>query len=184
MGPLTNFFASTGFVAGLSDFAGGNPTLALAGALVALYWGGAMVGRLIGAVLLTKAKAGPLLTLFAIAASALAVLSINSAGQMAFITIICIGLCNSIMFPTIFTLGIEGLGARTPEGSGLLCMAIVGGAVIPLVTGALADRFGLHNALYLPALCYLYIAGFGFLARKSVADPLEAAPPLEPATGG
>ena len=88
------------------------------------------------------------------------------------------------MFPTIFTLGIEGLGARTPEGSGLLCMAIVGGAVIPLVTGALADRFGLHNALYLPALCYLYIAGFGFLARKSVADPLEAAPPLEPATGG
>lgn len=184
LGPLTGFFASTGLVAGLSDFVGGNPTLALAGALVALYWGGAMVGRLVGAVLLTRVKAGTLLTLFALIASALAVLSINSTGQTAFITIICIGLFNSIMFPAIFTLGIEGLGARTPEGSGLLCMAIVGGAVIPLVTGALADRFGLHNALYLPAACYLYIAGFGLLARQSVVQPLDATPPPEPAAGG
>ncbi|MDX2276628.1 MAG: sugar MFS transporter [Hyphomonadaceae bacterium] len=171
LGPLTSFFASTGLVAGLSDFAGGNPPLALAGALVALYWGGAMLGRLVGAVLLTRVKAGPLLMLFALAASALAVISINSTGQMAFVTIICIGLFNSIMFPTIFTLGIEGLGARTPEGSGLLCMAIVGGAVAPLLTGYLADQFGLNTALYLPALCYLYIAFFGFYARKDVAEP-------------
>lgn len=132
------------------------------------------VGRLIGAVLLTHVKAGSLLMLFALAACALAVMSINSTGQTAFVTIIAIGLFNSIMFPAIFSLGIEGLGARTPEGSGLLCMAIVGGAIVPLVTGALADQFGLHNALYLPALCYLYIAFFGFFARRDAVEPLEA----------
>jgi FHS family L-fucose permease-like MFS transporter len=184
LGPLTGFFASTGLVAGLSEFVGGQPTLALAGALVALYWGGAMVGRLVGAVLLTRVKAGTLLMLFALVACALAVLSINTTGQTAFVTVICIGLFNSIMFPAIFSLGIEGLGARTPEGSGLLCMAIVGGAVVPLITGALADQFGLHNALYLPALCYLYIACFGFLARSDAVAPLQESPPLEPATGG
>jgi fucose permease len=161
---------------GLNSFAGGHPTLALAGALVSLYWGGAMVGRLVGTVLLAKLKAGLLLTVFALVASLLAITSINSTGGMAFATIILIGLFNSIMFPTIFTLGIEGQGARTPQASGLLCMAIVGGAVVPLVTGAIADRSGLHVALYLPALCYLYIACFGFWANKAQATAAVVAP--------
>lgn len=166
LGPLTDMAGASGIVAGLSEFAGGHPSLALAGALVALYWGGAMVGRSIGAVLLTRVHAGPLLTACALAAAALAVISINTDGQFAFITIIAIGLFNSVMFPSIFSLGIEGLGARTPEGSGLLCMAIVGGAIIPLLTGHLADQIGLTGALYLPALCYLYIAFFGVHASK------------------
>jgi len=137
-----------------------------AGQLVSLYWGGAMVGRFIGSVVLRRVAAGSVLCGCALMACLLALASAGSSGVIAGATIIAIGLFNSVMFPTIFTLSIEGLGDDTPQASGLLCMAIVGGAVIPLLTGALADRFGLGLALVAPALCYLYIAGFGWHARR------------------
>jgi MFS transporter, FHS family, L-fucose permease len=93
-----------------------------------------------------------------------------SAGMIAAVTVLAIGLCNSIMFPTIFTLAIEHLGDDTPRGSGLLCLAIVGGAVIPLLTGFTADHVGLSLALLVPALCYLWIAAYGMLARFGIVD--------------
>ncbi len=89
---------------------------------------------------------------------------------LAAVAIIAIGLFNSVMFPTIFTLAIEGLGEDTPQGSGLLCLAIVGGAIIPVVTGLVADRVGLSLALLVPAVCYIWIAIYGFIChRKAVA---------------
>jgi FHS family L-fucose permease-like MFS transporter len=84
-------------------------------------------------------------------------------------TIILVGLFNSVMFPSIFTLGIAELGPLTGDGSGLLVMAIVGGAIIPLAQGALADRIGIHHAFVLPVLCYLYIAYYAFRGSKPVA---------------
>lgn len=137
---------------------------AAAGRLVALYWGGAMVGRLAGSGVLLKAPAGRALSACALAAAGLAAVSAASAGWLAAGAIIAVGLCNAIMFPTIFTLAIEGLGAETPQGSGLVCMAIVGGAVVPLAAGAMADRFGLSRALLAPIGCYLWIAAYGWLA--------------------
>jgi FHS family L-fucose permease-like MFS transporter len=81
-------------------------------------------------------------------------------------TLLAIGLCNSIMFPTIFSLACEGLGRRAPDGSGVICVAIVGGAVIPPLTGMIADHEGLRFAMVLPALCYALILGFGIFARR------------------
>ena len=136
---------------------------ATAGRLVAFYWGGAMIGRLIGSGVMLKAPAGRVLSICALGAAALAAVSASSSGWTAAGTIIAIGLCNSVMFPTIFTLAIEGLGKDTPQGSGLVCMAIVGGAVIPLITGSLADHIGLSLALLAPIACYLWIAAYGWL---------------------
>jgi FHS family L-fucose permease-like MFS transporter len=85
-----------------------------------------------------------------------------SRGWLAMVTIILVGLFNSVMFPSIFSLGVEGLGPLTGKGSGLLVMAIVGGAIIPVAEGALADHIGIHHAFILPALCYVYIAYYGF----------------------
>ena len=140
-----------------------------AGRLVSLYWGGAMIGRFIGFVVLRRVSPGLVLAACALGAAALAVASSGASGVAAATTIIAIGLMNSIMFPTIFTLGIEGLGEQTPQGSGLLCMAIVGGAVVPLLTGFVADQVGLSLSLLVPAVCYLWIALYGWLSRKSVA---------------
>ncbi len=134
-----------------------------AGRLVSAYWGGAMVGRFIGAGLLRRAPAGLLLAGAAICAGSLAVVSACSAGVPAAAAVLAIGLFNSIMFPTIFTLAIEGLGEDTPEASGIICLAIVGGAVVPLLTGAVADTAGLSSALIVPAICYVWIAVFGCL---------------------
>ncbi|MBC6983397.1 sugar MFS transporter [Caulobacter sp. 17J80-11] len=151
-----------------------------AGETVALYWGGAMIGRFVGGFLLwlTK-KPGGLLTLFALGAAGLAATSAFSTGAAAAYAIVAVGLFNSIMFPTIFTLAIEGQAEKTPQASGLVCMAIVGGAIIPLATGALADRFGLHMALLLPAVCYLWIAIYGRVTSRpaavsAVAEPMPA----------
>lgn len=132
------------------------------GVLLTFYWGGAMLGRFIGAALMQKVKPGLLLGLFASLAVAMVVSSSVTAGLSALLLLLGVGLCNSIMFPTIFTLGIEQLGDAKPQGSGILCTAIVGGAVIPPTFGWLVDVSGFALALVLPALCYAYIAGFGY----------------------
>lgn len=132
------------------------------GVLLTFYWGGAMVGRFIGAALMQKMRPGFLLGVFATLAVALVISSASTAGLTALLLLLGVGLCNSIMFPTIFTLGIEQLGDAKPQGSGILCTAIVGGAVIPPLFGALLDVSGFGFALILPAVCYAYIAGFGF----------------------
>jgi FHS family L-fucose permease-like MFS transporter len=136
-----------------------------AGEMVSLYWGGAMVGRFIGSVALRYIPAGRALTICAVIACLLAVTSALSAGAFAAETLLAIGLFNSIQFPTIFTLAIEGEDDDTPEASALLCMAIVGGAIIPLITGAVADRVGLSLALIVPAVCYVWIAIYGWISR-------------------
>ena len=133
---------------------------------VSFYWGFAMLGRFIGAAVLQKVRAGRALGLVAIAAFLLVILSMLTFGHFAMWTIILVGLFNSVMFPSIFTLGIAGLGPLTGRGSGLLVTAIVGGAVLPVIEGALADRIGIHHAFILPALCYIYIAYYGFKGSR------------------
>jgi MFS transporter, FHS family, L-fucose permease len=127
---------------------------------VSYYWGAAMTGRFIGSVLLRRIAPRTLLCVFAIAAIALLATTIVSAGALAMWSVIAIGLFNSIMFPTLFTLSIEGLGPMTPKASSLLVMAIFGGAVIPQLQGFLADSIGVQRAFVLPALCYAYIAWY------------------------
>lgn len=137
-----------------------------AGERIALYWGGAMVGRFVGAALLRVIAPGKVLAGAATGAMALVLLSASTTGSVAGWSLIAVGLMNSIMFPTIFSLALEGLGSHAPQGSGLLCMAIVGGALIPLLSGAVADSATLAVALMVPALCYVFIAGFGWYARR------------------
>jgi FHS family L-fucose permease-like MFS transporter len=133
---------------------------------VSLYWGGAMVGRFLGAALLRKIPTGPAVGVAALAASLLVTTSIFTTGSVAMWSILAVGLFNSILFPSIFTLGIAGLGKLTGKGSGIMVAAIVGGAIIPLAQGALADHIGLHVAFFLPAVCYLYIVFYGFVGSK------------------
>jgi len=137
---------------------------------VSAYWGGAMVGRFIGAALLARYSPGRLLGLFAAGNVLLLGLTLLSAGQVAVHAIVATGLFNSIMFPTIFALGIARLGPLTNKGSSLLIMAIVGGAVVPLLQGALADRVGLHHSLVVPVLCYAYIIFYGWYGSRVTAD--------------
>ncbi len=133
---------------------------------VSYYWGGAMVGRFVGSALLQKIRPGVLLGIFAGVAAVLALTAAVSSGAFAMWTVLAIGLFNSIMFPTIFTLGIDGLGKLTNAGSSILIMAIVGGALLPVAVGAIADWAGLQSALLLPALCYLYIVYYGLKGSK------------------
>ena len=137
-----------------------------AAGFVTYYWGGAMVGRFIGSALMQKMNPGKLLGSFSLVASALVFTTVLLTGKPAMATILAVGLFNSIMFPTIFTLGINKLGRLTSQGSSLLIMAIVGGAIIPLAQGALADSIGIHTAFLLPAICYLYIAFYGFIGSR------------------
>jgi len=125
------------------------------------YWTGAMIGRFAGAGILSKTSSNKALAACAFAASALVVSTIASTGHVAMWTIILVGLFNSIMFPTIFALAIKELGPLTSQGSGILIMAILGAAVIPVIQGALADHIGIHRAFVLPAVCYLYVAFYG-----------------------
>jgi MFS transporter, FHS family, L-fucose permease len=125
--------------------------------LVSLYWFGAMVGRFIGAWVLRYVRTGIVLAFNAVVACALVLFSVMSSGHLAIGSILLVGLFNSIMFPSIFALGVAELGPLTGDGSGVLNMAIVGGAVIPLLAGALADKIGIQHAFVLPAVCYLYI---------------------------
>lgn len=136
--------------------------------LVSFYWGGAMVGRFIGSAVLQRFRPGKVLGLMAICAGILVIASMLSFGSVAVWTMLAVGLCNSIMFPTIFTLGIAELGPLTGKGSGLLVTAIVGGALIPVAEGALADRIGLHHAFILPVICYLFIAYYGYVGSNPV----------------
>jgi MFS transporter, FHS family, L-fucose permease len=141
-----------------------------AGKHVPFYWGGAMVGRFIGAYLLRVFSPG--IVLAAAAGSVLVLLftSAHATGAVAGWALLAVGLFNSIMFPTIFSLACEGLGARAAEGSGIICVAIVGGAVVPLITGRVADWQGLQFALAVPALCYAGILTFGIYARQPAPD--------------
>jgi FHS family L-fucose permease-like MFS transporter len=136
---------------------------------VAYYWGGAMVGRFIGAVLMRYIGAGKLLTFNALSAVACLVIAIFSNGELAMWAILAVGLFNSIMFPTIFSLAITGLGQYAGKGSGILCLAIVGGAIVPVLLGMVAEVIGVQLAFLLPILCYLYIGFYGLSGSKPKA---------------
>ncbi len=138
----------------------------VAGAMVSLYWGLAMVGRFIGSGVLSLVKPSRVLAFNAVLAIVLAVVSSQTAGVTAAAAVLAIGLANSIMWPTIFTLALEGLGEDTSKGSALLCTAIVGGSVIPYIYGWVADLHGLAAALLVPTACYLFIAGYGLAAER------------------
>ena len=144
----------------------------VAASFVAFYWGGAMVGRFIGSGLLQKVKTGQLLGICAVCAAGLVTISMLTAGHFAMWSIIFVGFFNSIMFPSIFTLGVAELGPLTGEGSGLLIMAIVGGAIIPLAQGWIADKIGIHHAFFLPVICYLYILFFALSGSKPNSERL------------
>ena len=137
-----------------------------AASFVAFYWGGAMVGRFIGSGLLQRMSTGRLLAICSVCAAALVAISMLSTGHTAMYSIILVGLFNSIMFPSIFTLGVAELGPLTGDGSGVMIMAIVGGALIPVAQGAIADRIGIHHAFFLPVICYLYILFFALSGSK------------------
>lgn len=168
---LVNFF-------GEPDVAGLAP--AVAASYVSYYWGAAMVGRFIGSALLQKLNPRKMLAVVASIASLLVVVTILSSGHMAMWTIILVGLFNSVMFPIIFTLGIDGLGKLTSQGSSVLVMAIVGGAIVPVIQGAFADAIGIHTAFFIPALCYLYVLFYGLKGSKHNLVTPEATPiPVE-----
>jgi FHS family L-fucose permease-like MFS transporter len=133
---------------------------------VSLYWGGAMVGRFIGSWLLTKVRTSTVLGTAALVACGLVTTSILTHGHTAMWAILAVGLFNSVMFPSIFTVGLSGLGPLTSKGSSLMVAAIVGGALIPLAEGHLADAVGVQHAFVIPAVCYIYIALFGYLGGR------------------
>ena len=154
---LVNYLASPS-VAGLTE--------AKASKLLAYYWGGAMVGRFIGALVMQKVSAGIVLAFNACMAIVLIMVSISSTGDVALYSVLAVGLFNSIMFPTIFSLALQQLGKDTPQGSGILCLAIVGGAIIPLLQGVIADGIGVTLSFLLPASCYLFIAYYGLVGSR------------------
>jgi FHS family L-fucose permease-like MFS transporter len=148
---LVNYFAESS-IGGLSH--------EKAGEMVAYYWGAAMVGRLVGAAAMRYIAPTKYLSINALIAILMIVVSMNSTGSVAMWSILAVGFFNSIMFPTIFTLAVKGLGSLTSKGSGLVCQAIVGGALIPLVQGAAADTVGIQLSFIVPMLCYIYIGWY------------------------
>jgi FHS family L-fucose permease-like MFS transporter len=148
---------------GVSDQVAGNHLI--------YYWGGALAGRFLGAGVLRVVAPGKVLAGVATGAALLCIASANSGGLAAGWLLLAVGLCNSIMFPTIFSLASEGLGDRAAEGSGVIATAIVGGAVVPYLTGHLADATSRQMSLALPVACYLVILAFGWFARRPVARP-------------
>ena len=154
---LVNYFAQPE-IGGLTE--------KVAASFVAFYWGGAMVGRFIGSALLQKMKTGGLLGICAVCAAGLVAISMLTSGHFAMYSIILVGFFNSIMFPSIFTLGVAELGPLTGDGSGIMIMAIVGGAIIPVAQGWIADQIGIHHAFFLPVICYLYILFFALSGSK------------------
>ena len=173
---LINYFAQPE-IGGLATAAsGGSVHLASAAVLrlatkvigtwVPLYWGGLMVGRFVGSGLQQKVNPGRMLSVFALCAMTLVVVSMLTSGGVAVWSILLVGLFDSIQFPTIFSLGVAEMGPLTGEASGLLITAIVGGAIIPELQGLLADRIGIHHAFVLPILCFLYIAWYGVRGSK------------------
>jgi FHS family L-fucose permease-like MFS transporter len=140
----------------------------LLGIFVIFYWGGAMIGRFVGAYLTKIMAPGKVLSIFAFLAISMILVSISSNGLLSMWSILAVGLFNSIMFPTIFTLSLDGLGDLKAQASGLLCMAIVGGAIIPFIFGSLIDGFGFKVAFLLTILCYSYILFYGRFKAKKV----------------
>ena len=149
---LINFLGE-GNIAGLSH--------ADAAQYVSLYWGGALVGRFVGFAVMRYVSPGKTLAVNALGAILLVLAAAFGEGKLAMWSILAVGLCNSIMFPTIFSMALHGLGKFTGQGSGILCMAIVGGAVVPFVQGMFADTIGLQPSFLVPAACYLFIMYFG-----------------------
>jgi FHS family L-fucose permease-like MFS transporter len=149
---LINFLGES-HIAGLSH--------ADAAHYVSIYWGGAMVGRFIGFAVMRVASPGKTLAFNSLLAIALVLAAVFGSGKPAMWAILAVGLCNSIMFPTIFSMALHGLGKYTGQGSGILCMAIVGGALVPFAQGALADAMGVQASFLLPAACYGFILYFG-----------------------
>ncbi|MDD3666199.1 MAG: sugar MFS transporter [Bacteroidales bacterium] len=154
---LVNFF-SLPDVAGLTE--------ATAGKYVAFYWGGAMIGRFVGSVIQTYIKPARWLAINVAAAIVMVAATMMLPGSLAMWTIISVGLFNSIMFPTIFTLSIDGLGRHTGQGSGILCMAIVGGAILPLLMGLIADASSIRTGFVVPLLGYAYILYYALAGYK------------------
>jgi FHS family L-fucose permease-like MFS transporter len=154
---LINFFGEPS-IAGLAEQE--------AGKYVSFYWGGAMVGRFIGAAVMQKIQPGKVLAFNAVTAALLVLITILGSGHWVMWTILAVGLFNSIMFPTIFSLAVSGLGKHTGQGSGILCAAIVGGAILPVVQGLFADRIGIQQAFFIPVLCYCYIAYYGWRGHR------------------
>jgi MFS transporter, FHS family, L-fucose permease len=144
----------------------GVDSLKTASYLVSFYWGGALIGRLLGSWVLTKIKSNRLLGAFGFIAALLLVVSMVSSGQVAIWTVVLCGFFNSIMFPNIFALAIKGLGPMTSKGSGLIMTAVVGGAVVPYLLGKLADHVGIQHAFVIPIACYLFIAYYGLWGSK------------------
>ena len=163
---LVNYF-------GLPEIAG--LSAKAAAGFVSFYWGGAMIGRFLGAALLQRFKPGYLLALAAIVAGSLVIASMIFSGDVAMWSILAVGLFNSIMFPTIFSLGEAELGPLSGTGSGLLNMAIVGGAILPVIQGVIADYVGLHHAFVLPVICYLYILFYALIGSKPNSERLSKA---------
>jgi FHS family L-fucose permease-like MFS transporter len=158
---LVNYFA-------LPEIAG--LTAKTAAGFVSFYWGGAMIGRFLGAPLLRRFKPGYLLAVCAIFAGALVTASMMLGGHTAMWSILAVGLFNSIMFPTIFSLGVAELGPLTGNGSGVRNMAIVGGAILPVIQGVIADQIGIHHGFILPVICYLYILFYALSGSKPNSD--------------
>jgi FHS family L-fucose permease-like MFS transporter len=156
---LINYFGQS-YIAGLTALAAAN--------LVPFYWGGAMVGRFIGSAVLQKVKTNTLVAWCAVVALLLVLTSMLTFGHVAMWSILLVGLFNSIMFPSIFTLGIAEMGPLTGEASGLLVIAIVGGAIIPEIQGVLADHIGIHHAFIVPVICYLFIAYYGWKGSRVI----------------
>ena len=134
---------------------------------VSYFWGGAMIGRFIGSVAMRYVDDGKALAFNALIAAVLLLTTVLATGHIAMWTVLAVGLFNSIMFPTIFSLALHGLGRHTSQGSGILCLAIVGGAILPVIQGFLADSIGIHLAFLMPILCYAYIAYYGLKGHKA-----------------
>ena len=148
---LVNYFSEES-IAGLST--------ADAGEMVAYYWGAALIGRLVGAALMNYIAATKYLAVNALIAMVMILVSMNTTGSVAMWSILAVGFFNSIMFPTIFTLAVNGLGSMTSKGSGLVCQAIVGGALVPLIQGLAADTVGIQMSFAVPLVCYIYIGWY------------------------
>lgn len=159
---LVNFFAESN-IAGLDHATGAT--------FVSYYWGLAMLGRFIGFAVMRKVSPGITLGFNAACAIALILLAVLGEGRLAMWAILGVGLFNSIMFPTIFSIALHGLGQRTGQGSGLLCMAIVGGAIIPFIQGFVADSAGIQPSFLVPMLCYAFILYFGLRYARIFLDP-------------
>ncbi len=167
-------FLYVGVEVGMAQFITGYLTLpqiaglsaAAATKVVAWYWTGALVGRILGSIALTKLKAGPLLGTFGALGTLSLIVGVLTTGQVAVVAVLLCGFFNSIMFPNIFALGVAGLGPMTSKGSGLITTAIVGGAIIPVLIGKLTDNFGFTVAAIVPMLCYAFISFYGFVGHK------------------